>query len=586
MKRNEINKDMIWDLSSMFADEAAYDAQYARVEELIVMMQQAQGHIADSKQSFIRFMEQQEELLRLCDNVFVYPHMATDVNPQDSVAQGQLALANAILQKVNVALTFVPLEIIRHQDQIHEYLQDEDCSDFRYPMEEIFRTIPHRLDDQSEALMAQVEELARVPENVFETIRPTFADVVVDGKKEELNDGNYTSFLNNRETQVRRDAYEHYMQQFKEHEHTYAALLCGHAKGQILNARVHKFHSALEASLFEDGVTTALFDKVLYMANDKYHAHIHAYFQLRKDILQLDVQHPYDIRLPLVENIETSYTIDESFAILKQALAPLGEDYVALLDTARDEKWIDYLPCSGKRGGAYSSGTYDSKPFILTNFTGEYESLSTFAHELGHSMHSYFSHQANRPLLGNYTIFVAEVASTVNELLLNEYLMKHSNDDKQKAYLLDNLLMQLVGTIYRQPMYAKFEATLHERLEAGEALSSQEIKSISQELSQAYFGDSVTLDELYSYQCYTIPHYYYNFYVYKYTLGMAVAIAFTRRILNGDVADYRNFLTKGGSESPVDELIHSGVNPCDDNVYDQAFTYFKELLDEFKELML
>lgn len=585
MNRSEIDPSLTWNLQSLFENQAAFDKQRVQAQELVADLKKCEGHLCDSKASYISFMEKQERLNSYLDNLLSYAQMSTDVEPDNAQAQENLANALLLYQQANVALTYVPLVLIQHKECVETYIKDEDCKDFRYPMHELFRTIPHRLSEEQEAIMASVDELASVPEQTFNSIRLEYPPVHVDGKEVFLNEGTYIQFLLNKDPAVRKEAFENFYTEIKKHQNIFVNLLGGHMKGQVFNAKMRHFASALEASLFQDGADKALFDKVISMSNEKYIGYVHDYFATRKKILNLDVQHFYDINLPLVEDINIKYSIDECFAILDKALAPLGKEYISLLHTAREERWIDFLPHTKKRGGAYSGGSHDSKPFVLTNFTGEYSSLSTLAHELGHSMHSYFSRHHNRPMLSNYKIFVAEVASTVNEVLVNTYLLKHHEDSKYKAYVLDNMLTQLVGTIYRQPVYAKFEVGMYDMIERGESLSAAKVSQFYYELNKAYFGDAVEVDELQRYFCFNIPHFYMNFYVYKYTLGMSVALSFVKRILAGDVDDYLTFLTKGGSESPIDELVHAGVDPRDDKVYDDAFSFFKETLDEFKNLM-
>ena len=512
--------------------------------------------------------------------------MSTDVEPKDMQNQQNLAAAANLLQKAQNDLTFVSLELIHHADQIREYLKDEQCRDFRYPMEELFRTIPHRLSDEMEQFLSEVNEIASVPDETFQSIRLTFDDVDVNGKKEFLNGATYHEFLRNKDVNVRRQAFEHYFKEYGNMENAFANLLIGNAKGQVLNAKTRHFDSALQASLFQDGVDETLYNKILVMANEKYIAYLHEYFALKKQVLGIEDFHEYDISLDMEPSCDMHYTIEECRDILKKALHVLGDDYVSVIDQAFEQRWIDFYPSKDKRTGAYSWGTYDSNPYILTNFTGSYDSLSTLAHELGHSMHSYYSKKNNRPLLADYKIFVAEVASTVNEILLNRYLLQTSEDPAYRRYILSSLMEQFVGTCYRQPMFAQFEKDLHEWIENRMPISSKTITDRCLQLNKEYFGDAVIVDELQKYGFYYVPHFYYNFYVYKYTLGMSVAISFVKEILSGNVAPYRAFLTKGGSESPVDELKHAGVDPTSDKVYDDSFTFFKEIMEEFKELLL
>ena len=585
MNRHDADKKYTWDLSSLFVDQDAFDEQLKKSSALLEDLCARKGKICVSMESYITFMNDQELFERGLENLYVYAKMSTDVEPKDMQNQQNLAAAANLLQKAQNDLTFVSLELIHHADQIREYLKDEQCRDFRYPMEELFRTIPHRLSDEMEQFLSEVNEIASVPDETFQSIRLTFDDVDVNGKKEFLNGATYHEFLRNKDVNVRRQAFEHYFKEYGNMENAFANLLIGNAKGQVLNAKTRHFDSALQASLFQDGVDETLYNKILVMANEKYIAYLHEYFALKKQVLGIEDFHEYDISLDMEPSCDMHYTIEECRDILKKALHVLGDDYVSVIDQAFEQRWIDFYPSKDKRTGAYSWGTYDSNPYILTNFTGSYDSLSTLAHELGHSMHSYYSKKNNRPLLADYKIFVAEVASTVNEILLNRYLLQTSEDPAYRRYILSSLMEQFVGTCYRQPMFAQFEKDLHEWIENRMPISSKTITDRCLQLNKEYFGDAVIVDELQKYGFYYVPHFYYNFYVYKYTLGMSVAISFVKEILSGNVAPYRAFLTKGGSESPVDELKHAGVDPTSDKVYDDSFTFFKEIMEEFKELL-
>lgn len=584
MNRNEADKKYTWDLSSLFKDQSSFDAQLERSKQQLQELCQRKGHIADSIDTYAAFLNDQETFERGLENLYVYAKMSTDVEPKDMQNQQNFAQAANLLQQAQLDLTFVSLELIHHEKEIKEYLKEDCCKDFRYPMEELFRTIPHRLDDQMESFLSEVNEIASIPNETYQSIRLTFDDVEVNGKKEFLNGATYHDFLRNPDVQVRKQAFEHYFKEYGNLENAFANLLIGNAKGQVLNAKTRHFDSALQASLFQDGVDETLYNKILMMANEKYIDYLHAFFAMKKRVLGIEEFHEYDIALDLEPACDVHYSIEECRSILKQALSVLGDDYVSLLDQAFTQRWIDFYPSKDKRTGAYSWGTYDSNPYILTNFTGSYDSLSTLAHELGHSMHSYYSNHHNRPMLAGYQIFVAEVASTVNEILLNTYLLKTNNDPSYRRYILSNLMEEFVGTCYRQPMFAQFEKDLHAWIEERKPISSKTITDRCLELNKAYFGDAVIVDDLQKYGFYYVPHFYYNFYVYKYTLGMSVAISFVKDILDGHPEAYRQFLTKGGSESPVDELKNAGVDPLKDEVYDNAFTFFKEIMDEFESL--
>lgn len=587
MKREEIGDQYKWDLSRLFESPAAFDENITQAKTALKTLQSMKGSIAQSIDNFITYMNLSESFQSKLENAYVYAQMSCDVEGENPINQNHLAIAQALNTKAQTDLNFFDLEMIQYQTTIEEYLKDERCRDFIYPMKCIFRTIPHRLDEKTEALLVQVNELRDVPQNTYQSFRVEFKDVEVDGKPEFLNGATFREFLMREDRSVRLQAYENYFGEYKKLSNPFSNLLIGHAKGQVFQAKTRSFESALSASLFEDEVEVPLFRLVCHMANEKYaHAH-HDYNALKADLMNIHPIQYYDLFVPLVKEVKIKYSIDDCFEIMNKALKPLGEEYLGLLNRARNEHWIDFMTHEGKRPGAYSWGTYTSLPYVCMNYTGGYDSLSTLAHELGHSMHSYYSNTNQREMLAGYRIFVAEVASTVNEILVNQYLLKTSEDKNYKAYILYNLLEQLAGTLYRQPFFAEFEAQLHEMIEKEEAVSNQTCMDLFFKLSQEHFGDAVELDKnIHGAGCYYIPHFYYNFYVYKYTLGMSVALSFAKKILNGETEEYLAFLKKGGSEAPIDELIHSGVNPNEESVYDDAFTFFIETLNQFKELMI
>lgn len=585
MERSAIQETWKWNLDSLYHNQQEFLDDYQKAESLLQELKAKEHHICDTMDCFCAFLDGDEQLSGYIENLYVYAKMTTDVEPENEEYQQNLAIATTFMQKASIELNFATLELIHHKATIETYLAKPQCKDYRYPMQELFRTIPHRLTDKEEQLLSQIGELTSVPAETYQSFRPEFEPVIVNGKEQFLNGATYREFLKNKDVNVRKEAFEHYFIEYKKYENVFANTLIGNAKGQVFMANTRNYKDALEASLFQDDANEQLFQTVLRCANETYRPYLHEYYQMRKQILHLEEQHIYDVSLDMVEQVNQQYEIDESFAILYKALAPLSDEYVTLLKRAKTERWIDFMPSKGKRTGAYSWGTYKSNPYILTNFTGSYESLSTLAHELGHSMHSYFSNTSNRPMLAGYKIFVAEVASTVNEVLLNTYLLQNSEDKKMKAYILANLLEQLAGTLYRQPMFAQFEYQLHVWIQQRQPVSSATLTDYYLKLNQEYFGNSVIVDELQKYGCYYIPHFYYNFYVYKYSVGMAVALSFVKKILAGDAASYLNFLQKGGSEPCIDQLKNAGVDPCSESVYQDAFEFFKETMDQFKALM-
>ena len=584
MKRSEQPIEYQWDLSAFIQDETQFQKIADKATNLMEKLLSQKNHICECKASFQQFFDDLEELDLAIEDLYVYSSMSNDVNKNDTVSQKHLSIATLLMNQRQQKFTFIELECLAHQQTIEEYLKDEALKDYRYPMQCIFKTKPHRLDEEQETLLAEVSELVNQSEDTYRALQIKFKDVIVDGKPEFLNDGTYRQFLLNKDRKVRKQAFENYLTGFMDHSYPLSILWTSHIKGKSLLAKRHHFKNAMEASLFEDDVNEDLVHLILNVFNHKYIKGMHDYMQLKKECLGYEELHIYDNYIPIVEGVDHKYSIEEAFDILKKALKPLGDDYVAMLDTIKQQRWIDFLPSENKRGGAYSWGTYHSYPYICTNYNESYDSLSTLAHELGHSMHSYYSNKNNRAMLSGYRIFVAEIASTVNEVLLNHYFMENS-DDKTKTSLCYQMLETCVGTLYRQAFFADFEETIYQKVEAKQPISNQEIMDLYMEKVKQHYGEAVTIDELQKAHCYSVPHFYYNFYVYKYTLGLSIALAFAKRILSGDVETYRKFLTIGGSMSPVDTLRSCGIDPYDEKVYDDAYQYFENTLEQFKELI-
>ena len=584
MKRSEQPIEYQWDLSAFIQDETQFQKIADKATNLMEKLLSQKNHICECKASFQQFFDDLEELDLAIEDLYVYSSMSNDVNKNDTVSQKHLSIATLLMNQRQQKFTFIELECLAHQQTIEEYLKDEALKDYRYPMQCIFKTKPHRLDEEQETLLAEVSELVNQSEDTYRALQIKFKDVIVDGKPEFLNDGTYRQFLLNKDRKVRKQAFENYLTGFMDHSYPLSILWTSHIKGKSLLAKRHHFKNAMEASLFEDDVNEDLVHLILNVFNHKYIKGMHDYMQLKKECLGYEELHIYDNYIPIVEGVDHKYTIEKAFDILKKALRPLGDDYVLMLDTIKQQRWIDFLPSENKRGGAYSWGTYHSYPYICTNYNESYDSLSTLAHELGHSMHSYYSNKNNRAMLSGYRIFVAEIASTVNEVLLNHYFMENS-DDKTKTSLCYQMLETCVGTLYRQAFFADFEETIYQKVEAKQPISNQEIMELYMEKVRHHYGEAVTIDELQKAHCYSVPHFYYNFYVYKYTLGLSIALAFAKRILSGDVETYRKFLTIGGSMSPVDTLRSCGIDPYDEKVYDDAYQYFENTLEQFKELI-
>ncbi|KXU50281.1 MAG: oligoendopeptidase F [Longibaculum muris] len=588
MERSSIQTKDTWDLSYIYQTNQEFYTDLQKAKDLLQVIYQQKDIFLNDVDSFLKFHEDYIKLSRYIQKLHCFAHLHCDVQPNEQDYQTMYAAILSFYDQVSSTLDFYTVMMIDHSDIITDYLKDERLADYRYSIQEILRQKKHVLSQEMETLVSKTSSISDISSQVFDALRLDYEPVHVDGEEKFLNSATLTEFLKNKNPEVRKEAYHHFFKEYKRFENVFATTLSGVMKKDAFYADVKKFANPLEASLFDDNVPTSLFFKILDKANQQYRPLFHRYNALKKKKLNLETMYNYDLSVPLIEYETKKYTIEECFDIILDVVKIFGDDYVKIIQKARDERWIDYYPHSGKRIGAYSSGCYDTKPYILMNFIGDYNSLSTMIHELGHSAHTYLSCHNQSPVNCDYRIFVAEVASTVNETLLIHYMLEHATSQEEKAYFLYELLENCVGLIFRQPMYADFEHILHTWAQEGKPMSAQMITDLYYQKNAEYFGKDVTMDEYVGYSCFYIPHFYYNYYVYKYTLGMTVALAIVSRILNGDEKQkeaYLNFLKAGGSKDPVDLLKDALVDPIDDQLYDDAFHYFENILNEFEEII-
>ena len=589
MERQNIDIQYTWDLSPIYAHHQDFYKDLDKAKELLTSLLQQKDLFLKDVNQFLKFHQEETMLSRYIQKLHCFAHLHCDVEPNNQEYQTMYAAILSFYDQVSSSLDFYTVMMIENSDKVTQYLQDEQLSDYRYTIQEILRQKKHVLSQELETLVSKTSSIADISSQVFDALRLDYDPVHIDGQEKTLNSATLTEFLKNKNPEVRKEAYHNFFKEYKKFENVYAATLSGVMKKDAFYADVKKFDGPLEASLFDDNVPTSLFFKILDKANNQYRPLFHRYNALKKKVLKLETMYNYDLNIPLVQYKTKKYTIDECFDIILDVVKIFGEDYVNIIKKAKEERWIDYYPHTGKRIGAYSSGCYDTNPYILMNFIGDYNSLSTMIHELGHSAHTYLSCHNQSPVNCDYRIFVAEVASTVNETLLINYMLEHASSPQEKAYFLYELLENCVGLIFRQPMYADFEHILHTWAQEGKPMSSQMITDLYDKKNAEYYGPEITMDEYVGYSCYYIPHFYYNYYVYKYTLGMTVALAIVSRLLNDDEKQkeaYLHFLKSGGSKDPVDLLKDALVNPLEDQLYDDAFHYFETILNEFENIIL
>lgn len=587
MERKDIQEKDTWDLSLIYKTNEAFYEDLQKAKDLLQKLLQQKDLFLNSVEDFLQFHEDYIQIGRYVQKLHCFAHLHCDVEPNNQDYQTMYAAIMTFYDQLSSSLDFYTVNMIEHSETVKKYLEDERLADYRYTINEILRQKKHTLSQEMETLISKTSSISDISSQVFDALRLDYDPVHINGEEKFLNSATLSEFLKNKDPQVRKEAYHNFFKEYKRYENVFAATLAGVMKKDAFYADVKKFDNPLEASLFDDNVPSSLFFKILEKANVQYRPLFHRYNALKKKILNLDTMYNYDLSVPLVHFNTKKYTTEECFDIILDVVKVFGDEYVEIIKKAKEERWIDYYPHAGKRIGAYSSGCYDTRPYVLMNFIGDYNSLSTMIHELGHSCHTYLSTHYQSPVNCDYRIFVAEVASTVNETLLINYMLDHASSKNEKAYFLYELLENCVGLIFRQPMYAEFEHILHTWASEGKPMSAQTITELYYQKNAEYFGDDVKMDEFVGYSCFYIPHFYYNYYVYKYTLGMTVALAIVSRILDGDEKQkeaYLNFLKSGGSKDPVDLLKDALVNPLEDQLYDDAFHYFEKILNEFEEL--
>ena len=475
--------------------------------------------------------------------------------------------------------------------KIEEFYKEEPkLLEHKFNLENIYRFKEHVLTEKEEEMLSTLTQVLGTSEEIYDAF--TNSDLsfgyIKDENNEdvELTESTFSKFLRSKDRRVRRDAFKKMYETYGSYKNTIAKILVGDIKSNVAVSEIKKYPSSLEASLFADNIPKAVYDNLINTIHDNLEPLYH-YFDLKKNMLNVSELHLYDTYVSVIPDNNKEYTFDEAKNIVIHALQVLGKDYIKDLQKAFNERWIDIYENKGKVTGAYSSGSYDTNPFILLNFNGTLDSVSTLAHELGHSMHSYYSKLNNPYQYSSYKIFVAEVASTVNELLLANYLLNTSKDNKLKLTILNNLLDMFKGTIYRQVMFAEFEKKIYEKEEQKEVLTNEVLSNLYYDLNKKYFGNHVVIDDEIRYEWMRIPHFYYNFYVYKYATGLSAACHIVKRILNKEenaIHSYLEFLSSGGRDYPLEELKIAGVDMTDKKVVESAITMFKEYLEEFEQL--
>ncbi|RJP00597.1 oligoendopeptidase F [Exiguobacterium sp. RIT452] len=594
LTRNDVNVEETWNLESIYETNEAWEEEFESVKAMLPLLVEYKGRLAQTDAILFEGLQLRDEVSRRLHKLYTYAHMRYDENTADSFYQAMNDRARTLASQIGATLAFMTPELLEvPEETIASYLEkNPDLALYRHAFDELNREREHVLSEAEEAILAKAGEVLGQSGTTFGMLNN--ADMKFpkikgeDGEETELTHGRFITFMESKDRSVREAAFKAMYGTYSQYTNTLASTLAGSIKKDNFYAEVRKFKTARESALHGNTIPEQVYDGLI----EAVHEHLpllHRYVALRKRILGVEELHVYDMYTPLVSEVEMKVTYEEAKQLMIDGLAPLGAEYKHILEDGLAKRWVDVRETRGKRSGAYSSGAYDTQPFILMNWQDNVNNLFTLAHEFGHSVHSYYTRQNQPYAYGDYSIFVAEVASTTNEALLNDYLLKRVTDKNEKLYLLNNQLETFRGTLFRQTMFAEFEHQIHEAARLGQALTPEFLTKTYYALNETYFGDGIVLDEEIGLEWARIPHFYYNYYVYQYATGISAAAALTSQILEeGQPAVDRyinNFLKAGSSDYPIEVLKAAGVDMTTKAPVEAALRQFERVLNEFEALL-
>ena len=584
--RREVPPELTWDLTPLYAAPAAWETDFARLDDLLAPVLALQGQL-NSAAAVARLLDAETALDRVLEKLHTYAHLRHDEDTADDANQSREARIRARYAELAAQCAWITPELLAHPEaEIRAWMEAPELKDSRRTLLKVLRNKPHVLSAAEETLLARGAEVFAASEQTYGLL--TNADLAFpdvpgpDGRPLPLTEGTYRAHLESSDRGVRKAAFETLLGGYGKLQNTFASTLSATVKAHVYQAQVRHFPSALEAALFDDQVPIPVYDGLISATHEALPA-FHRYLDLRRRALGLADLDMYDLYAPLVPSCAAKVPMAEAREWVLAACAPLGADYGAALRTAFSARWIDWPENKGKRSGAYSSGCYDSPPYLLLNYHDRLDDAFTLAHELGHSLHTWLANRAQPPRMAHYPIFLAEIASTVNELLLTHHLLAQRNDPAFRAHLLNHLCDSFKGTVFRQTMFAEFERDLHRWEEEGTPLTAEFLRGQYYELNRKYYGPGLAAHPAIGHEWCRIPHFYYDFYVYKYATSFCAALVFARRLRAGTGVDaYLGLLRAGGSQDPLDAVAAAGVDLRDAGVLREAFAEFGAVLEELE----
>ena len=594
LTRQQVPVEETWNLETIYSSDEAWESDFQALKEKVPALIGFKGRLGESAETLYEALQLRDDLSRQLHKLYTYAHMRYDEDTANSHYQALNDRAGSLASQVSAQLAFMTPELLSiDENQIEAFMeQNESLRIYRHAFDELALERPHVLTEAEEAILAQAGDVLGQSSSTFGMLNNAdlkFPKVKNEkGEEVELTHGRYITFLESADRSVREGAFKAMYGTYAQYLNTFASTLSGSVKKDNFYATVRKFESARQSALHHNAIPESVYDGLVEAVNERLDL-LHRYVALRKRALGLDELHMYDLYTPLVKDVEMKVSYEEAKQWMVDGLAPLGEEYVQIVKDGLESRWVDVRETRGKRSGAYSSGAYDTQPFILMNWQDNINNLFTLAHEFGHSVHSHYTRTSQPYPYGDYSIFVAEVASTTNEALLNDHLLKTRTAKEERLYLLNNQLETFRGTLFRQTMFAEFEHMIHQAAQEGVSLTPEYLNETYLELNKRYFGDEIVIDEEISYEWARIPHFYYNYYVYQYATGISASAALSQQILEeGEPAVRRyidNFLKAGSSDYPIEVLKAAGVDMTTKEPVLKALDQFEAVLEEMESLL-
>lgn len=587
--RKDIDKKFKWNIEAMYSDESQWEADINDALSQAESFSELKGHLTDNAHTLLSALTKRDRLWQTVEKAYVYSRMKRDEDNRQERYQAMNDKAEAAISKISTSLSFFVPELLSSEEGlIKSYVEElEDLKTYTFMLDCLMKEKAHVLSEPEENILAQMSEVTSATNNIFTMLNNAdmkFGSIDLgNGQTAEITHGNYITFMESHDRNIRRQAYEKMYSAYKGLINTISTTYSYNTKTDVVNARIRKYPSARAAALSGDNIKDEVYDNLIDVIHDNL-PYMYKYMEIRKKLLGVDKLNMYDIYVPLVKIPEASVSFDDAKDIMSKALAPLGEQYISDMQAGLASGWVDVYENAGKTSGAYSFGSYDSMPYILMNFSETLKDVFTLVHEMGHSMHSFYTRGKQPYIYGDHSIFTAEVASTVNENLLMKYLISNENSAEMKKYLVNYHLEEFRTTVFRQTMFAEFEKWTHEEAEKGNPLTAAGMCQKYEELNSLYFGDTVEKDDWIRYEWARIPHFYNSFYVYKYATGYSAAAAISDMILKNGPDDYLEFLTTGSSDHPIELLKIAGVDMSVREPVEKAMQVFRNLVDEFEEL--